>query len=141
MAHILIAEDDKSVRTFVSRALSLRGHTVREAENGAAALRALSQEGGFDLVITDVVMPEMDGIALAVEVAHRHPEMPLLLMTGYSAERERAHNLDHLDCGVIIKPFSLSAICDAAETAIEDDSKAAVQPTGTGGNEGRPQYR
>lgn len=118
MARILVAEDDEAVRRFVGRALSHRGHTVTEAEDGLEALAALGAGDDFDLVITDIVMPGMDGIALALRIARDVPSLPVLLMTGYSAERQRAHNLDELICRVITKPFTLQAICEAAEGAI-----------------------
>ncbi|RDD61913.1 response regulator [Ferruginivarius sediminum] len=118
MARILLAEDDEAVRRFVARALAHRGHEVREAGDGFAALDALDEKTPFDLLITDIVMPGMDGIELALRVARDMPELPVLLMTGYSAERQRAHNLDELICSVITKPFTLSAICEAAENSL-----------------------
>ena len=60
-------------------------------------------------------MPELDGITLALKVSSDFPDMPILLMTGYAAERQRAHNLDVLIHDVITKPFTLRQICDAAE--------------------------
>jgi DNA-binding NtrC family response regulator len=117
MARILIAEDDSAVQSFVTRALKHKGHEVTAVEDGLQALEALDDDG-FDLLITDIVMPGLDGIGLALKVARDHPELPVLLMTGYSAERQRAHNLEELICEVVTKPFSLQQICDAAETAI-----------------------
>jgi len=128
MARILVVEDDDSVRSFVARALSLRGHTVEEVANGRAALAALQGSERFDLMITDVVMPELDGIALAMEVARAHAQLPVLLMTGYSAERQRAHDVDEIACQIIVKPFSLKTICEMAESMIRD-GRAASSPT------------
>ncbi len=113
MARILLAEDDKAVQSFVSRALEHRGHAIKAVDDGLQALEALDGDV-FDLLITDIVMPGLDGIALALKVARDHPNMPVLMMTGYSAERQRAHNLDELICRVITKPFSLEQICKAA---------------------------
>ncbi len=117
MARILIAEDDIAVQSFVSRALLHRGHEVTVVDDGVQALEVL---GGadFDLLITDIVMPGLDGIGLALKVARDYPSLPVLLMTGYSAERQRAHNLDELICEVVTKPFSLQQICEAAEDAL-----------------------
>ena len=117
MARILLAEDDGAVRSFVSRALAHRGHAVTAVEDGLLALEALG-EAGFDLLITDIVMPGLDGIALALKVARDRPNLPILMMTGYSAERQRAHNLEELICQVITKPFSLEQICKAAEEVL-----------------------
>src|SRR3546814_20602052 len=63
-------------------------------------------------------MPSLDGIGLALKVAKDFPSLPVLLMTGYSAERQRAHNLEELICEVITKPFTLQEICEAAEAAL-----------------------
>lgn len=117
MARILIAEDDPAVRSFVLRALSHRGHQVTGVCDGVEALEALEARDGqdYELLITDIVMPGLDGIGLALKVARDRPELPVLLMTGFAAERQRAHNLDELICEVVTKPFTLKEICDAAE--------------------------
>ena len=125
MARILLAEDDTAVQSFVSRALVHKGHDVTAVEDGIQALEALGgglddafDDDGFDLLITDIVMPGLDGIGLALKVARDYPDLPVLLMTGYSAERQRAHNLEELICQVVTKPFSLKEICEAAEDAL-----------------------
>jgi len=117
MARILIAEDDAAVQSFVSRALDHRGHDTKAVDDGGEALEAL-KFAGYDLLITDIVMPRMDGIALALKVARDYPDLPVLLMTGYSQERQRAHNLEALIHDVVMKPFSLKQICDAADAVL-----------------------
>ena len=114
MARILVAEDDGAVQSFVSRALTHKGHEVTAVDDGVQALERLRTDS-FDLLITDIVMPELDGIALALKVTKDYPDLPILLMTGYSAERQRAHNLDELICRVITKPFTLKQICAVAD--------------------------
>ena len=114
---VLVAEDDKAVREFVSRALAHGGHEVATAGDGLEALSVLDTTA-FDLLVTDIVMPNLDGIALALKVAKDYPNMPVLLMTGYAAERQRAHNLDVLIHDIITKPFTLNEICEAAEEAL-----------------------
>ncbi|MBK19410.1 MAG: response regulator [Rhodospirillaceae bacterium] len=109
MASILIAEDDKAVREFVSRALKQDGHDVTAVGDGMQALNAL-QNQQFDMLLADIVMPQLDGIALALKASKDYPELPVLLMTGYAAERQRAHNLDALIHDVISKPFTLTEI-------------------------------
>ena len=116
-ARILIAEDDDAVRSFVSRALALRGHNVTPVCDGLQALEVIGDEP-FDLLITDIVMPGLDGIELALKVTRDFPTLPVLLMTGFSAERQRAHNLDDLICEVVTKPFTLRRICEAADNAL-----------------------
>ena len=117
MSKILIAEDDTAVREFVSRALVNAGHDVTATADGVQALEALEKDT-FELVLSDIVMPELDGIALALKVSRDWPDMPILLMTGYAAERQRAHNLDALIHDVISKPFTLQQICEAADTVL-----------------------
>ncbi len=119
MARILVAEDDPAVQSFVARALIHNGHEVNAVDDGLQALESLSGDS-FELLITDIVMPGLDGIALALKVARDYPAMPVLMMTGYSAERLRAHNLEELICQVVVKPFSLKQICDAAEAALTE---------------------
>ncbi|MGB0629322.1 MAG: response regulator [Alphaproteobacteria bacterium] len=121
MSKILIAEDDTAVREFVSRALTNAGHEIVSAEDGLQALEAL-ETGEFDLLLSDIVMPELDGIALALKVSKDWPDLPILLMTGYAAERQRAHNLDALIHDVISKPFTLQQICDAADRVLEEQN-------------------
>ncbi len=117
MVRILVAEDDEAVRTFVTRALELRGFEVTAVNDGLQALESLKDQS-FDLLVTDIVMPGLDGIGLALKVTRDHPDLPVLLMTGYSAERQRAHNLDELIAEVVVKPFTLKQICEAAEAAM-----------------------
>ncbi len=117
MAKILVAEDSVAMREFVARALSQDGHVVRTVEDGLKALSALAAER-YDLVLADILMPELDGIELALKVAKDHPEVPILLMTGYPAERQRAHNLDALIDEVIAKPFTLHDVCAAARRVL-----------------------
>jgi two-component system, cell cycle response regulator CpdR len=119
MARILIAEDEDPIRALVARALTLDGHEVTTAKDGAEALDALGREGGaFELLLTDIRMPVMDGIALALATARDHPAVTILLMTGYADQRERAQGLDALVHDVIAKPFSLSTIRAAVKNAL-----------------------
>jgi CheY-like chemotaxis protein len=117
MARILIAEDDAAAQSFVARALTQDGHVVTSVGDGLQALEALGA-AGYDLLITDIVMPGLDGIGLALRAARDWPELPILLMTGYTAERQRAHNLDEIILKVISKPFTLEQICHEAAAAL-----------------------
>lgn len=114
MAKILVAEDDKAVNAFVTRALGHRGHEVRAVPDGSAALAALADES-FELLLTDIVMPGLDGIALALKASKDYPKMRILLMTGFAHERQRAHNLEALIHRVVAKPFTLEEICTVVE--------------------------
>jgi len=119
MAKILIAEDDDAIRGLIVRALKDDGHDLIATADGAAALHALSQHNGeFKLLLTDVKMPLMDGVALAMAAGRYYPEMPIMLMTGYADQRERAHELDALVHDVIAKPFSVDQIKGAVREAL-----------------------
>jgi two-component system, cell cycle response regulator CpdR len=111
VSRILLAEDEEALRAFVARALVQDGHEVVAAADGGEALDVLTREQGkFDLLLTDIRMPVMDGIALALAAARDYPDLVILLMTGYADQRERAHGLDALIHDVIAKPFSLAEI-------------------------------
>jgi two-component system, cell cycle response regulator CpdR len=119
MARILIAEDEEAIRSLVERALAQDGHAVTTAHDGAEALDLLTREDGeFELLLTDIRMPIMDGIALALAAARDHPNLAIVLMTGYADQRERASNLEALIHDVIAKPFSLATIRNAVRDAI-----------------------
>jgi CheY-like chemotaxis protein len=119
VARILIAEDEEPVRTLIARALAEEGHFVVATADGAEALdRLQGGDGGFDLLLADIKMPLMDGIALALAVARDFPKLPILLMTGYADQRGRASGLDALICDVIAKPFALAEIKSAVAAAV-----------------------
>jgi len=126
MARILIAEDEESVRSLIARALAQDGHDVMTANDGAEALDVLTREhGSFELLVTDIRMPVMDGIALALAAARDHPQLAILLMTGYADQRERASGLDALIHDVITKPFSLATIRGAVNEALATGAQRA----------------
>lgn len=119
MARILLADDEEPMRALIARALAEDGHQVIATADGVEALDRLAQDGGcFDLLLTDVKMPVMDGIALALAAARDHPNLVILLMTGYADQRERAHGLDALIHDVIAKPFSNQEIRAAVKEAL-----------------------
>lgn len=125
MAKILLTEDDNAVRLFVARALQLDGHDLVQAEDGEAALARLEAENGaFDLLLTDVKMPVMDGIALTHRAARAWPTLSILMMTGYADQRERADDLCDLVLDVVPKPFSLADIRDAVNDALKQRQAA-----------------
>jgi two-component system cell cycle response regulator CpdR len=119
MARILIAEDEEVLSAMCARALTMDGHEVKTAADGSEALDVLTRdEGAFDLLLTDVRMPIMDGIALALNAARDFPHVTILLMTGYADQRERAQGLDALIHDVITKPFTLNALRSAVTEAL-----------------------
>ncbi len=119
MAKILIAEDEEALRAMCARGLTMSGHDVMTACDGSEALDLLKRENGrFDLLLTDIRMPIMDGIALALAAARDFPDLVILLMTGYADQRERAHGLDALIHDVISKPFTLAVLRAAVDEAL-----------------------
>jgi CheY-like chemotaxis protein len=125
MARILLAEDEADLRGLVKRALSEAGHQVIETADGAEALERITRaDAPFELVLTDIKMPVMDGIALALAIARDQPRLPILMMTGYADQRERAEGLDTLIAGVISKPFTLAEIRVAVEDALKRSGSA-----------------
>jgi two-component system cell cycle response regulator CpdR len=119
LARILIADDEGAIRDLVARALLQDGHDVMTANDGAEALDVLVREhGAFELLLADIRMPVMDGIALALATARDHPDITILLMTGYADQRERASGLNTLIHDVITKPFTLDTIRAAVNEAL-----------------------
>jgi CheY-like chemotaxis protein len=119
MARILIAEDNADLRDLVVRALRDDGHTITEAADGTAALDQLKKhDGAFDLLLSDVKMPVMDGIALALATGRDYPNVSIMLMTGYADQRERTYGLDALVRDVVAKPFTIEQIKGAVRGAL-----------------------
>jgi CheY-like chemotaxis protein len=124
VARILIADDEESMRLLVGRAIAMDGHEIVTAEDGAEALEILNEQGGaFDLLLTDIKMPIMDGIALALAVARDFPDLTILLMTGYADQRERATGLNAIVHDVVTKPFSVADIRTAVADALAVKNK------------------
>lgn len=110
MIDILLAEDDEGMRAYLRLALEKAGHRVAAVSRGTEALPLL-EAGGFDLLLSDVVMPEMDGIELAQRCAEISPATKVIFITGFAAvvlEAARAR------CGarVLAKPFHLRQLTD-----------------------------
>lgn len=119
MKRILVVEDDASVRTFTARALSVDGHQVEMAEDGMEGLEIITRDaGGFDLILSDIRMPAMDGIEMAKEAKASFPSLRILLMTGFADQRERASDLEQVAIDVVDKPFTLADIRSAVSRAL-----------------------
>ncbi|MBH5322281.1 PAS domain-containing sensor histidine kinase [Aurantiacibacter sediminis] len=107
---ILLVEDEDMVRAVAERALARQGYTIVTASDGDEGLEEfLQDEGKFDLVVTDVVMPSMDGPAMAKEIRKRRPRLPILFMSGYAEEQLRSE-IDIENMHFIPKPFSVKQI-------------------------------
>ena len=121
-ARILLVEDEDAVRAFASRALSSRGYEVHEAINGAEALEVMEDlDGKVDLIVSDVVMPEMDGPTLLTEIRKSHPDLKFVFMSGY-AEEAFSKNLpegEQGNFGFLPKPYSLKQLATTVKEMLE----------------------
>ena len=116
------------VRSVAERALSRQGYQVRTAANGEEALEILSHvppgetSSGFDLLISDVMMPTMDGPTMVAHARERFPDLPILFMSGYAEEQlRRSINLDNVS--FLAKPFSVQQLAEAARDALARHAK------------------
>ncbi|MEQ8967797.1 MAG: response regulator [Azospirillaceae bacterium] len=117
---VLVADDEEAVRHFVSRALEHAGFRVDAVADGLEAVEALAAGRDYDLLVTDIVMPGLDGIELSLRAARDHPDLPIILMTGFAAQKQRAYGLESLIHKVLTKPFTLQQLVDAAKAAVAD---------------------
>lgn len=108
---VLLVEDEDMVRAVAERALTRSGYTVTTCADGEEGLAAVANGGEFDLVVSDVVMPGMDGPAMARAIRRVSPSLPVLFMSGYAEEQLR-HDIDIADMHFIPKPFSVQQISD-----------------------------
>ncbi|MEA3051663.1 MAG: two-component system, cell cycle sensor histidine kinase and response regulator CckA [Sphingomonadales bacterium] len=114
---ILLVEDEATVRAVAERALTRHGYTVLLAENGEAAIEILDREKRVDLMISDVVMPTMDGPTTAREARLRQPDLPILFISGYAEEQLR-QSIDLDRVAFLAKPFSVQKLAEATRDAL-----------------------
>jgi two-component system cell cycle sensor histidine kinase/response regulator CckA len=114
---ILLVEDEAMVRAVAERALTRHGYTVLSAENGEAALEILAGAEKVDLMISDVVMPTMDGPTTVREARKTHPDLPILFISGYAEEQLRK-SIDLERVAFLAKPFSVQKLAEAARDAL-----------------------
>ena len=119
---ILLVEDEATVRAVAERALTRHGYTVLLAENGEAALEILAGEPELDLMISDVVMPTMDGPTTAREARKTHPQLPILFISGYAEEQLR-ESIDLERVAFLAKPFSVQKLAEATRDALAMKAK------------------
>lgn len=114
MCRILLAEDDDSMRGFLERALGKAGYEVISFANGEDAFDRLRQEP-FTLLLTDIVMPRMDGIELARRAAEIDPELKIMFITGFAAVILNSENTAPKEARVLSKPFHLKDLVREVE--------------------------
>ena len=108
---ILLVEDEEGLRSLNARGLRSRGYSVIEASNGIEAMEALEEKNGaVDLVVSDVVMPEMDGPTLLREMRIRNPNLKIIFVSGYAEEAFDKSLPENEQFAFLAKPFALSAL-------------------------------
>jgi two-component system cell cycle sensor histidine kinase/response regulator CckA len=119
-ARILLVEDEDAVRTFSTRALMNKGYEVLGAENGEAALKLMEGQENkhIDLMVTDVMMPDMDGPTLAKHMRAENPKLKIIFISGYTEDKLK----DHMSEGIsfLPKPFTLKQLAAKVKEAMED---------------------
>ncbi|MHA7818639.1 MAG: cell cycle two-component system response regulator CpdR [Erythrobacter sp.] len=121
---ILLAEDEEAMRTYLERALTNAGYEVKSVDRGTEALPLLEEEQ-FDLLLSDIVMPEMDGIELAQRCAEVSPRTKVMFITGFAAVSLRASR-EQPHAKVLSKPFHLRDLVLEVERVFEDARQAQV---------------
>ncbi|HEY9090293.1 response regulator [Parasphingorhabdus sp.] len=124
--HILLVEDEDMVRAVAERALTRQGYTVVTASDGEEGLQHLTSIGEddnvFDMIVSDVVMPNMDGPAMAREARRQYPDIPILFMSGYAEEQLRK-SIDLDNVAFLPKPFSVAQLAEAVGEVLAEHSK------------------
>ena len=118
MKRILLAEDDNDMRRFLVKALERAGYSVTDYDNGASAYERLREEP-FSLLLTDIVMPEMDGIELARRATEIDPDLKVMFITGFAAVALNPDTQTPKDATVLSKPFHLRDLVNEVEKLIE----------------------
>ena len=119
---ILLVEDEEGLRSLNARGLRSRGYTVVEASNGVEALEMFEEQGGaIDLVVSDVVMPEMDGPTLLKEMRARNAELKIIFVSGYAEEAFEKSLPENQQFAFLPKPFALSALIEKVKETMAPD--------------------
>ena len=121
---ILLAEDEEAMRAYLERALTKAGFDVTSVDRGTKAVPLL-KDGEFDLLLSDIVMPEMDGIELAQRCAELSPRTKVMFITGFAAVSLRASR-EQPHAKVLSKPFHLRDLVLEVERVFEEQQEARV---------------
>src|SRR5450631_2177645 len=117
---ILLVEDEEGLRALNARGLTSRGYTVLEAGNGVEAIEVLEKQGDVDLVVSDVVMPEMDGPTLLKELRRRDPNMKVIFVSGYAEEAFQKNLPEQEPYQFLAKPFTLKQLVSKVKETMAD---------------------
>lgn len=126
MAEILIAEDDEAMLNFLSIALGRAGHDVTCKTNGTEALAIVKSGKHFDLLLTDVVMPGIDGVELANKASDLLPDLKIMFITGFAAIAMKKASPDQIEDNMITKPFHLNDLVTQIETLLKTKTAQPV---------------
>lgn len=118
MANILLAEDDASMRNFLTMALGKAGHKITAAADGLEALAALDTNEKYDLLLADIVMPGMDGIELSQLAVKKRPGLKVMFITGFAAVAMGERNPARVNARVLKKPFHLKDLVDQVDSLL-----------------------
>lgn len=124
MIRILLAEDDAAMRTYLARALEKAGYSVVAVGSGVEALPHIQTEI-FDLLVSDIVMPEMDGIELAKRCTKISPRTKVMFITGFAAVSMRA-NREAPEARMLSKPFHLRDMVEQIDRLFEEHAVARI---------------
>ena len=124
MIRVLLAEDEESMRTYIKRSLERTGYSVTAVDRGTEALKLLEQEA-YDLLLTDIVMPELDGIELAQRVAVMYPMMRVMFITGFAAVALQNAAMPR-DAKVLSKPFHLRDLVNEVDRLFQLGNAADI---------------
>ena len=120
MAQILLAEDDETMRRFLTQALTRAGHTVTDCGDGEAAFACLSDHR-FDMLLTDIVMPGLDGIELAKRAVAQVPQLKIMFITGFAAVALHPSAGTPKQARVLSKPFHLRELVAEVDRMLADE--------------------
>ena len=117
-ARILVVDDNPSVREFIVRGLRSHGFEAEEAKDGRDALDLLATSS-YHILISDVVMPHVDGVALATRARALYPPLKIIVLSGYARERDRVQNMASVADTLLAKPFALNDLVGAVERVLQ----------------------
>src|SRR6185436_16412781 len=124
---ILLVEDEEGLRALNARGLVSRGYTVLEAGNGVEAIEVIEQRGGdVDLVVSDVVMPEMDGPTLATRLREKNPNLKIIFVSGYAEDAFEKNLPDDVKFNFLPKPFTLKQLVAAVKDTMDAPRNTAA---------------
>jgi DNA-binding NtrC family response regulator len=119
---ILVVDDELLIRDLLYDFFSAQGWSISVAENGEKAVEAMGLKS-FDIVLSDIKMPAMDGLVLTEEVRRRHPGTPVVLMTGYPSVDSAVAALRSRVVDYIVKPFNIHQLYKTIESAVKEDAE------------------